>query len=199
MKRLSIPLVLLFIFFYLAVSASAVFSKEPTITGSQENMQEATNSPALSQDKSETKTEYNLPYPGILPDNPLYFLKALRDKIVSVLVSDPLKKAQFNLLTSDKRINASLMLVNKGKGKLAIDTLSKSNNYFHTAVSSADTAKRAGQNIDIVLHNLENSIIKHQEVLSMIQKKAGREFSGQLQSEKARMLEFEKSVNRLRF
>ncbi|HSW97310.1 MAG TPA: hypothetical protein VLF89_05800, partial [Candidatus Saccharimonadales bacterium] len=33
--------------------------------------------------------QYDLPYPGLLPDNPLYSLKVLRDKIVEFFISDP--------------------------------------------------------------------------------------------------------------
>jgi len=35
--------------------------------------------------------QYDLPYTGILPDNPLYFLKALRDNIYGMLITDPIK------------------------------------------------------------------------------------------------------------
>ncbi len=189
MKKLLI-FVFAFTLFYL-VSVHAVFSQNTTIVPQQS--EEATK----SADKI-AKAEYNLPYPGILPDNPLYFLKALRDRLIGILVSDPLKKAEFNLLTSDKRMAASEILANKGKNKLALDALSKSNNYFHNAISSADAAKKGGKNIDIVLHNLENSIIKHQEVLVMIQKKLGDQFSSELATESQRMGELKKSVSGLR-
>src|SRR3989344_6985739 len=52
--------------------------------------------------------EYTLPYPGILPDNLLYPIKVFRDRIVSFLISDPLKKAEFNLLQADKRLQAGV-------------------------------------------------------------------------------------------
>ena len=51
---------------------------------------------------------YPLAYPGILPDNPLYPLKMLRDRIVFFLINDPFKKAEFNLLQADKRLGAGL-------------------------------------------------------------------------------------------
>ena len=64
---------------------------------------------------------YELAYPGLLPDHPLYFFKVIRDKVVSLLINDPSKRAEFNLLTSDKRFNS-------GRQEKIIDTLSKSNN-----------------------------------------------------------------------
>ena len=141
---------------------------------------------------------YDLPYPGIHPDNPLHFLKAIRDRIVGVLISDPLKKAEFNLLTSDKRISSAMMLAAKGKDKLGIETLSKSNNYFHQAISSANEARNMGKRIDMVLHNLELSSKKHKELVRGMEEKVSREFLSQLQSEEKRLSEFEKSVIQLR-
>lgn len=68
------------------------------------------------------KVNYDLPFPGILPDHPLYFLKKIRDKIVEYLKFDPQEKANFILLLSDKKIGMARELSNKGKFKLAIKT-----------------------------------------------------------------------------
>lgn len=86
---------------------------------------------------------YDLPYPGMLPDNPLYFLKVARDAIVKLLIIDPLKKAQFSLLTAEKRMYAGQMLVTKGKQELALDTIEKGNNYIYDALSAIRKAKAA--------------------------------------------------------
>lgn len=87
---------------------------------------------------------YTLPYPGILPDNPLYPLKATRDRIVSLLISDPRKKAEFDLLQADKRLQAGLFLLRKDDPdvKLVITTISKGQNYMHEALSGIERAKR---------------------------------------------------------
>lgn len=156
--------------------------------GQTDKKKEATQS-------SEVKEDYPLPYPGILPDNPLHFLKAFRDRIILMLISDPIKEAEFNLLTSDKRIYAAQLLSDKGKGELAVTTLSKSNNYFHNAVSSTTEAKKMGKRVDIVLHNMKKSIDKHQEVLSMMGENLEKAFTNQLQIEEKRMSDFEKSVD----
>ena len=146
---------------------------------------------------SEVKVEYSLPYPGILPDNPLHFLKAIRDRIILILISDPIKEAEFNLLTSDKRIYAAQLLSDKGKGELAVTTLSKSNNYFHNAISSVSEAKKMGKRVDIVLNSMKKSIDKHQEVLSMMKKNLEKAFTSQLQIEEKKMSDFEKSTDGL--
>jgi len=148
-------------------------------------------------ESSKAKDDYSLPYPGILPDNPLHFLKALRDRIILMLISDPIKEAEFNLLTSDKRIYAAQLLADRGKDDLSVSTLSKSNNYFYNAISSVSEAKRMGKRVDVVLNSMKKSIVKHQEVLSMIRKVVSSDFSNQLQIEEKRMLNFEKSVDNL--
>lgn len=174
-----------------ATSAPTKIALTPTLV---ETSEEATEEATQSSKPSE---QYSLPYPGILPDNPLHFLKALRDRIILFLISDPAKEAEFNLLTSDKRIYAAQILADRGKDDLSISTLSKSNNYFHNAISSISEAKKMGKRVDIVLNSMKKSIAKHQEVLSMIRKVVSQEFSNQLQIEEKRMLDFEKSVDNL--
>ena len=81
-------------------------------------------------DTPQNKVIYNLPYPGILPDNPLYFVKIIRDRINEFMTRDQYKKAQIYLLYSDKRAAMAMSLAKKGKNKLAIDTFSKGEKYF---------------------------------------------------------------------
>src|SRR5260221_7243175 len=81
--------------------------------------QELMVSPTATSSPTPTVVQYDLPYPGILPDNPLYTLKVIRDEVVSFFISDPLKKASFDILQADKRIGASLYLAEgdtKAKG-----------------------------------------------------------------------------------
>lgn len=79
--------------------------------------------------------EYILPYPGILPDNPLYQLKVLRDKIYDFFTKDPVKKVQFKLLMADKRMNMARMLAEKGNTSLASDTIVDAVSYYNGAVN----------------------------------------------------------------
>lgn len=180
MKKILILALALLVFFYISPIVSILYAES-----------ESTDS-AVAE-----RANYNLPYPGILPDNPLHFLKAARDRIILFLISDPLKKTEFNLLTSDKRIYAARLLADKNKDEQAISTLSKSNNYFHQAIASVSEAQRVGKNVDAVLHNLEQSIKKHQEVLSIIQKQVSKQFSNQLQHELKRLEEFGKLVDKI--
>jgi len=150
-------------------------------------------------EKVEEKVQYELAYPGMLPDSPLYFLKVLRDRIVKFLISDPLKEAEFNLLTSDKRVYAALLLVEKNKHDLALTTLSKSNNYFHEAVSSLSEAKGKGVDIKPLYERMSASVKKHEEILrDQIMPKSPKNLMKDFERELERLELIEKSVNSIK-
>lgn len=138
--------------------------------------------------------EYELPYPGILPDNPLYFLKAIRDNIWKVLITDSLKKADFDLLQSDKRLGAGRLLLLKGKDDLATTTLSKSGNYFDDAIANAFKAKKEGRQANSILNKLLTASIKHQQVLQDMQKGKRGDLLLNLRFLEARARDFQERV-----
>lgn len=113
-----------------------------------------------------TPVEYTLPYPGILADNPLYFVKNLRDKIMEMLIGDPVKKVQFYILQSDKDVNAGMFLAAKGKGSLVVDTLTRANKTTGKAITLAESLKNQGKDLPAyVVEQLQNSLAKHEEVI----------------------------------
>lgn len=146
------------------------------------------------------KVNYELPYPGMLPDNPFYFLKMARDRIIKTLISDPFKKAQFNLLTGQKRMYAGKLLVEKKKHDLALETIEKSNNYLVEAIKDIEEAKKANpKNIEIdpFLHNFETVTLKHTEILKEIKPKVGKENVEKVEWQEKRLQEIQINVYRL--
>jgi hypothetical protein len=112
------------------------------------------------------KVIYNLPYPGLLPDSPLYITKVIRDKITDFLTRDNLKKAELYLLYSDKRISMSLVLASKGKNQLAIDTFAKGEKYFLKIPKLLISAKKQGsQAPSSFVETLKLSNAKHKELI----------------------------------
>jgi len=110
--------------------------------------------------------DYVLPYPGgILPDNWLWYFKAARDKVQYVVTSDPLKKADLNLLYSDKRLGASLTLFENKKPDLAASTLIKGEKYLEEAVKDEALARKAGINTNDFIIRLANASLKHRQVI----------------------------------
>jgi len=179
-KILSFILILVVSYF----SIPAVFAQQAP---------ESTNSAKVE------KQEYVLPYPGILPDSPLYFLKAIRDRIINFLISDPIKKTDFNLLQADKRLNEGIMLFAKGETKynLAITTISKGENYFDEAIKQIVQARKQGKDINNITSRLYQSSFKHEEVIKQLENKvAGNVKQGLIVQEK-RVKEFKKMVKAL--
>jgi hypothetical protein len=142
--------------------------------------------------------QYDLPYTGILPDNPLYFLKALRDNLLNVFITDPLKKSEYDLLMADKRLGGAQALFIKKKNDLAITTLSKSGNYFYQAVQQVALAKKAGDNINNVASTLITASEKHQAVILQMIQTADVNTKGALGVALVRAEEFENNVERLK-
>jgi len=161
------------------------------------SIKEATGSSAVQE--KEKRVEYQLPYPGLLPDSPLYFAKVIRDRIIDFLISDSLKKADFYLLQADKRLNAGVYLFKIGKEKysLAESTISKGENYFEKALAKAKDAGKQGMDIDDIASRLLTSSKKHQEVIKMLEKNADSKTKQSLRSLLKRVNDFEKQAKSL--
>jgi hypothetical protein len=123
--------------------------------------------------------DYSFPYPGLLPDNPLYFLKATRDRVVSFFIKDSMKKASFELLQADKRVEAAVLLSKKGSSQtpLVVATFSKGDNYFEEATQSVIKAKSEKKDVASLVGKMQTAAKKYKEVLLTL--------SGNLSSEKA--------------
>jgi hypothetical protein len=108
--------------------------------------------------------DYVLPFTGtVLPDNPLWNLKALRDRFWYLITPSPLKKAELALLFSDKRLAAAEILIEKGKTNIAISTLTKGEKYLETAVSEEIIARSQSYDTSVFLNKLATSSLKHRE------------------------------------
>lgn len=175
---------------FLIVSTTSVFAQD--ISGSPQSF---TPSPTPM---GATRINYELPYPGLLPDNPLYFLKVFRDRIVSTLITDPLRKVEFDLLQADKRIHAGVMLVKNGKDDLGVSTISKGINYFDQAVGNIQVAQKQGSDIKPLLENLYASSRKYKEVFTMLTKQVDKKSSNQLMLEMKRLEKYEKTILELK-
>jgi len=111
------------------------------------------------------RIEYYLPYPGLLPDSPLYKIKALRDRIALWLTFDPPEKARKELQFADKRINAAIFLMQGSKVSLGVTTATKAEKYLESAVSLTIEQFKNKKDVKSLLTELDKSANKHLEVL----------------------------------
>ncbi len=141
---------------------------------------------ALSNNLAEEKTtapvvtetpDYDLPYPGMLPDHPLYKIKTLRNKIILFLIRDPLKKAAKHLEMADKEFYAALKLAEKDKLPLAQHTAFKAEHHMTLLVTEIKNAvyysnQEFPQDLAQRAHQAAE---KHQGVLAGIMSRANEE------------------------
>ena len=110
--------------------------------------------------------KYDLAYPGILPDNPLYKLKVLRERITEFLISNPRDKADYYLLQADKGILATAILIDKKKIDLAGTTALKAEN--NMTLLTYELYKLTQKPDSNFINKLKTASFKHQEVLKTI-------------------------------
>jgi len=121
-------------------------------------------------EEGEIKSEaidYYLPYPGLLPDHPFYWLKMVRDRMQLWLTTKSLAKAEKLLLFADKRLGAGWALVEGNKQSLGVTTLTKAEKYLERAI---DMSQKLGEKSDEqqFKSKLKKAVIKHKEVLTLL-------------------------------
>ena len=135
-----------------------------------------------AKENSKKHSEYPLPYPGILPGNPLYQVKMVRDKVFETLIVDPLKKADFYLLQADKRLAAGESLINKGHNQLGEETISKAEKYLLLSVELTKEAQKKGKDTKDLTDRLARAWDKHEEVLADLTQNGHEEVKEGIQS-----------------
>jgi len=127
-----------------------------------ENQDQAKDLVEVDQD------EYILPYPGILPDHPLYFLKQLRDNILDFLIVDSYRKVEFYVLQADKRLNMALFLYEKDEAsELASKTIFDASAYLEKALTQLSSLNADNDGYQGVVDIFSRSVVKHIEMYQL--------------------------------
>ena len=135
----------------------------------------------VATQEAQTKTDYFLAYPGLLPDHPLYFLKMVRDRIWLWLTNNSLKKAELLLLFADKRLGAAKALIEGNKVELGVSTMTKGEKYLERAIAQGKIAAEKGEDAQAFLAKLSQATLKHQEVLTELVNKVPESFKESLE------------------
>lgn len=112
--------------------------------------------------------EYNLPYPGLLPDHPLYFMKKARDRILIFFTRDKLKRANIYLLLSDKNLAMGEALWEKKEYNKSLQTLENGEDYFEDLSVSLLKNQSVNSLPPGFTDKLKLSSEKHEEVINRI-------------------------------
>lgn len=151
-----------FLIFFIIFTILA-FSSSPTKIHAQTESISPAPEIQSNQATPSTYVKYDLAYPGMLPDNRLYKLKILRDKISEALIKDPKKKIDFYLLQTDKGILSAAILVDKNEIALASETALKAEHNY-TLLTQELYRLDTKQN-KAFFDRLKQASLKHQEVL----------------------------------
>ncbi|OGM21729.1 hypothetical protein A2863_04605 [Candidatus Woesebacteria bacterium RIFCSPHIGHO2_01_FULL_38_9b] len=115
--------------------------------------------------------DYYLPYPGrVLPDNPFWFLKALRDKLWFSFTTNPTRKAELLLLLADKRLGSAKILFEKGKNSEALSTLTKAEKYLEAAMVQERENRKQSLDTSEFLVRIAKASLKHYQLMQYIEK-----------------------------
>jgi hypothetical protein len=153
-KLVTVGVTLLFAFSILSVSVLRAASIKYAFYG--EAKDENLSSPTI---------DYSLPYPGrVLPNSPLWPLKALRDRLWLLVTLNRARQAELLLLFADKRLVSSQMLMQKGKPELAVSTFTKAEKYLERATTIMDDCFKTGIDTKNLAAKLATAALKHREV-----------------------------------
>jgi hypothetical protein len=159
-KIILFPLVFLFAFAILVVS---IFNSSSITYSFYQGSIASTNGGVISD-----KNGKPLYIGTILPDNPFWVLKDLRDKIWLAITPSHSRKAEIALLFADKRILMTEELFKEGKFDVAIPSYIEGEKYLSIAVKEEKLARTSGVDTDELLTKLALSIIKHQEIIESL-------------------------------
>jgi len=156
----------LVLFSALKLPRTAAYVKAQAPTTGQEELVNLEDGEMLESKKDEVeKIDYYLPYPGILPDHPLYWLKMVRDRIRLWLTRDTEARYERLLLYADKRVGAAKALVDGGQADLGVTTATKAEKYLEEAVNQFGKVKELGKAYPERVEHLKMAVLKHEEVL----------------------------------
>lgn len=145
--------------------APRAHAKPQTAVSAVSESQSATDGGAM-EDGTGGMVEYVLPYPGILPDHPLFAMKMLRDWIFERLINDPFRKTEFYILQADKRLSMALAFMDNVKPEGALAAATDAQEFMDKALALASSQHAAGQQVPgHILDRFERSIAKHMEVI----------------------------------
>ena len=117
-----------------------------------------------------TAVNYELPHPGMLPGNPLYVFKNLRDKLEEIITTDNTKKSEFYLLLADKQLAAALLLYNQQDEEMAEELISKSQQNLGKSIDCLIKSKNTQENVNDMPAKIQTSSAKQREEIKNIVK-----------------------------
>lgn len=184
------------IFFF--VSAAFFFVRASFPVNAQATDINMENPHATASVMSE-ELDYTLPYPGILPDHPLYVFKKIRDSVMWFLMRDPIKRIEFSLLQSDKHLATAISLIDIGKINMAGEAITQSQHAMEQSIQGVIAARNNGIVVPShIILSMERSTVKHKQRIDEIIKNVQEDRDGLFQKASDTFLRLAAEVSALR-
>lgn len=133
----------------------------------------AASAQQITSFQSERVEDYHLPYPGLLPDNPLFVIKHIRDTVQLMTAGSPQERAAILVQFADKDMAASVKLFEKGKHKLSDERASRAGQRLQQAFEIAASERfDAVEDKKELLTLIDKSNRKHIETIEELMKNA---------------------------
>lgn len=145
-----------------------------------------------------TEIEYPLPYPGILPNEPLFILKNLRDKLLEVFTLNSFKKTEFYLLQADKNLSSSIILFDLKEEDMALKTFVKSQGYLEKAIGEEEIARNSPGNLMELSEKIKQSSKKQKELANAFYENSKDEIRAEFKKVLGKAIYLEKSADEFR-
>ncbi len=139
------------------------------------------------------EVNYYLPYPGMLSDHPLYFVKMFRDRFREWVIIDQARKAEYWAFLADKRVAAGKVLIEGGKPVLGVSAYQKASKYLQRSTNKVEELKKNGKEMGDLANKLEQATLKYDEVLERSEQK-NEGIKGQIDEVKKEIDESRKKV-----
>lgn len=147
---------------------------------------------------SPSQVDYPLPYPGILPDRPFFFVKDIRDKILELTTINPYKKTEFYLMQADKKLSSARVLFDSGDIKCSEKTISTSLDYLEKTINEEGRAKNTPGNIMELSQKILQSSKKQTEVIESFYKHSSEEYRSKFEEDLIRVKNLRKIAEEFR-
>ena len=113
--------------------------------------------------------ELRLPTVHILPDNPLYFLKTIKEKIQLAFTRNTSNQANLLLSFAQKRLAEALKVAEKGKVHISEKLLEAFGQDIKLAQEKITVAKAKGERTYGLLVKLQETVVYQKEVIEELQ------------------------------
>ena len=118
-----------------------------------------------STSSTSPSAELRLPTVHLLPDNPLYFLKTLKEKVQMVFTRDTSNQANLLLDFAQKRLAEAVRVAEKGKGHISEKLFESFGQDIKAAQGKIAEVKDRGEKTYGLLVRLQETVIYQKEVI----------------------------------